>query len=175
MRERLALWAVLTLIVVLTAALGLAWSGGPKAWVPPSPHPPNPDSLLPVAPEVGSVEISSFAVQVLRPVFVPGRRPLAKDVADDKKEPPRPITDIVLIGIFASGTEQGAMVRTRDGSVRRVGLGESEDGFVLRRVDGDRAVFSDGSRDHVLQLRPAPRQSAVPPPMRESRPARPER
>ena len=57
-----------------------------------------------------------------------------------------------LIGIFGSDRAPGALVRTRDGQIARVTLGDTVDGATVAAIHIDRVVLSRGTGTQVLTL-----------------------
>lgn len=63
-----------------------------------------------------------------------------------------PVSGLALLGIFGSNRAPGALIRERNGRVRRVGIGDRAGGAVVSAI-GDRAiVLTRGGRNSVLKL-----------------------
>lgn len=144
---------VLTSSVVLAALLALVWHGAERRWSPPEPLAPGAESMVPLQYTQIVPDPDHYREQVARPLFVPGRRPVA-GAAPIREEPP---LEMILVGLFgAEGEHRGAIVSTDDG-VKRVAVGQRIGTLTLQGIDGMTAVFSDGARARVLTLKPLPR------------------
>ena len=146
-----------SVLALQAGAMVFLWSTNPTTWTAPQPQAPAPDVILPVQVRPPQFETTAYSAQVERPLFVPGRRPLAAEAApapsDDAK-------DVQVLGIFGvDGAEGGVIVRLAN-EVKRVGIGQKLGGMTLLRLDGMEAVFLDGGREQRLKIKALPREAA---------------
>lgn len=92
---------------------------------------------------------------VLRPLFWESRRPLEdmQQPLETAPSPDRRLDDVVLVGLFDSGTTSGAILKLRD-QRQRVSVGQQVDGWELREITLDTAVFTrvGGNNEQPLRL-----------------------
>jgi len=99
----------------------------------------------------GLAPISAFKEIVERPLFAPTRRPLSQPapVVPTVEVKPSPVTAptlaAALVGVLISPTGRFAVVRWSDGKNTTVAEGAAVDGWLLKRVMPDRALFISGS------------------------------
>lgn len=131
----------LRIIALVAAVLGLVLAALPRAEPD---HPPLVQAAVaripiqPPHPEVGA----------LTTVFSP-----AETVAIDEAVPDR----LILIGIAGRlPNDVEVLLRLPEGATRTVRIGDTVDGWTLRTVAPDRAVFERGGRQEVLTIAPAP-------------------
>lgn len=160
-----------TLPLKLVALLLLMWLGMLAYWmfVPHRWQAPTPQAAaagLTAATELPYTVFtaSDYAEQLLRPVFVPGRRPVA--IAAETVSPDAPV-DMRLLGVYGSVEEGGVLVGAEDG-VRRVAVGQTLQGMTLMRIEGGNAFFLVNGAERAVPLRPQPRFADKPPPPAET-------
>ena len=126
---------------------------------------------------VSQVEHDDF---VTRPLFLAVRRPTAPVViAEAMPEPASqvqemPFDGVGLLGVFASGGVEGAIVKLDDGTRLRVYLGESVNGWELTETGLRSAVFvapsGATSRLELAVVSTLPTLASVPSPSRPNEP-----
>jgi len=91
---------------------------------------------------------------VFRPLFWQTRRPIEepRQVTEVAPVQERRLDDVVLVGLFDTGTASGAILKLRD-QHQRVAVGESVEGWELREVTVDSAVFARVGRNNEQPLR----------------------
>lgn len=162
---------LLGVVVVALAAIAGYWSllavprDLPGAVVP--------DAAALRAQTVDAVVPDAALVQAIaaRPLFIPGRRPLADDaqVTTDSASTSGG-GRLVLKGVLGAG-DVGVAILSRDGVVRRLSRGQVVDGWTLEQIDGRVARFS-GAGGETMELKlehltqgTAGQAQAVPPPL----------
>lgn len=103
---------------------------------------------LPASPERASNDL------VFRPLFWQTRRPIEEPRAAPQVAPVQVerLDDVVLVGLFDTGTASGAILKLRD-QHQRVAVGERVEGWELREVTVDSAVFTLVGRNNEQPLR----------------------
>ncbi len=149
---------ILGAVLVLQAgAMALMWSANPLDWSAPQPQAPAADVIQPLQVHAPQPEPAAYAVQVERPLFVPGRKPVLADAVPAVADEPK---DTQILGIFgANGAEGGVIVRVAN-EVKRVGVGQKLGAMTLLRLDGMEAVFLNGAREQRLKIKALPREAA---------------
>jgi hypothetical protein len=95
--------------------------------------------------------VSAFAGIVERPLFAPTRRPLPQSppvAAIVEAKPPAvstPTLSAALVGVLISPDGRFAVLRWPDGKSTTVAEGAAVDGWLLKQVMPDRALFISGS------------------------------
>ena len=108
---------------------------------------------------VSQVEHDDF---VTRPLFLAVRRPTAPVVVADavlepaSQEQEMPFDGVGLLGVFASGGVEGAIVKLEDGTRLRVYLGEAVNGWELTETGLRSAVFAARRARPVVSNSPWP-------------------
>ena len=149
-------------LVAQLAAIAALLALRPTRWEAPPPSLPNPDSLQTLALASPLPERARYAVQVQRPLFVPGRRPVVEAASIVEETADSDVLEKVqLLGVYGASGEEGGVILRYDGELKRVAVGKRLDALTLARVDGMNAVFWDGKKEHVLRLAPIPRAAPV--------------
>lgn len=138
-----------SMLVLEFAGLSMLWYSSPISWEPPEIQPPAQELTRPVEIAWAPVEASSYPVQVARPLFVPGRRPV---VAEALKVVEEVAEDIEILGIFGASEAEGGVIVRIAGEVKRVGVGQKLGGLLLLRLDGMEAVFLNGGREQRMKM-----------------------
>jgi hypothetical protein len=95
--------------------------------------------------------MSAFAAIADRPLFAPTRRPLPQSppvapIVEAKPPPvPTPTLSAALVGIVISPDGRFAVLRWPDGKSTTVAEGAAVEGWLLKQVMPDRALFVSGS------------------------------
>jgi general secretion pathway protein N len=95
--------------------------------------------------------LSAFAAIADRPLFAPTRRPLPQSLPAapivETKPPPvtTPTLSAALAGVLISPDGRFAVLRWPDGKNTTLAEGAAVDGWLLKQVTPDRAVFISGS------------------------------
>ncbi len=79
------------------------------------------------------------------------QQPTPRNVADLATSAAR-LDRTALIGIFGSDAAPGALVRTRNGRIARVGIGDKVAGGTVAAIGGDQLVLNVGGRAKALKL-----------------------
>tara|TARA_R110002110_G_scaffold23490_2_gene89421 strand:+ start:1594 stop:1860 length:267 start_codon:yes stop_codon:yes gene_type:complete len=79
------------------------------------------------------------------------QEPTPTHVADLATEHTR-LDRTALIGIFGSEAAPGALVRTPDGNIARVGIGDRIAGGTVAAIGQDQVVLAMGNRTKALKL-----------------------
>lgn len=133
------------------------WSANPRVWSAPQPQAPAADVIQPLQVQPPRVEPTAYSVQVERPLFVPGRRPLVAEAAPVAADE---LKDTQILGIFgANGAEGGVIIRAAN-EVKRVGVGQKYGAMTLLRLDGMEAVFLNGGREQRIKIKALPSDTA---------------
>ena len=132
------------------AAVAAAWTLNAKDDVP-TPVTESPFARLPSAPiRTPLSPAATFAAIADRPLFSPTRRPAqpaprpAAPAAQIQPAAP-PALSVTLTGIIISPEGSSAILRRADGTSKTVTEGETVDGWVLKAVVPDQALFSYGT------------------------------
>lgn len=143
-----------SVLALQVGAMAFLWSTNPVVWSAPQPQAPAADVIQPLQVQPLQREPTAYAVQVERPLFVPGRKPVVAESAPATADEPK---DTQVLGIFgANGAEGGVIVRVAN-EVKRVGVGQKLGGMTLLRLDGMEAVFLNGAREQRLKIKVLPR------------------
>ncbi len=127
---------------VMSAALALALIALPQPFKNAAPSPAAAIQRLPIGPAVP-------AIAQMPMLFTDG---LADPVAAEEA-----LGLPTLIGIAGRLPDDvEVLLRLREGSTRSVRIGESIEGWTLRSVAPDRAIFERGGRQKVLTIAPLP-------------------
>ncbi len=110
-----------------------------------------------------SPPLSAFRAMVERPLFWPGRRPLAVKTPSASGKAGE-LADYALVGVLVFDDEGIALVRDRKGKTRRIKQGEKLEGWRLARLGRREAEFRHNGRRELLPLRVG--KPAAPPPRR---------
>jgi hypothetical protein len=143
----------------LLASVGvLAFATGLTAWLAvdgelAAPQSPEMTAALAAAASESRVlaPMSAFAAIADRPLFAPTRRPLSQPPPTapmvETKPPPvmAPTLSAALAGVLISPDGRFAVLRWPDGKSTTVAEGAAVDGWLLKQVMPDRAVFISGS------------------------------
>jgi hypothetical protein len=62
------------------------------------------------------------------------------------------VKGLALIGIFGSDSAPGALIRERNGTISRVGVGDRAGGAVVSAISDKAIVLTRGGRNSVLKL-----------------------
>ncbi len=148
---------VLPLLAALNLALAgvLAW-----LWVTPEgqlrdvrwppPQPVRPALAEAVALPTFEVDLSRYVATLERPLFESSRRPPPPQSATAVPAP-EPMPDIRLLGLYGNAGA-GGMIARIDGKVRRLQVGESVGGWVLREKRAGEIDVSRGEEIRTLRL-----------------------
>jgi hypothetical protein len=149
---------LVALLLLMWLGMAAYWLLVPHRWQAPSPQAAA--AGLTASPELPRTVFtgSDYAEQLLRPVFVPGRRPVA--VAAEAISLDVPV-DIRLLGVYGSVEEGGVLVGAEDG-VRRVAIGQTFQGMTLMRIEGGNAFFLANGAERAVPLKPQPRAGSRP-------------
>jgi type IV pilus biogenesis protein PilP len=60
--------------------------------------------------------------------------------------------DVSLLGVFGSSKDRYALLRLPNGSVKRVGAGDSLQGVRVAAISSDAVRLTQGQRDTVLRM-----------------------
>lgn len=107
-----------------------------------------PASAVPISRALAP--ITEFAAIIDRPIFVPSRRPLPKvlpvaSVVETKAAAVVvPTLPLALVGVLISPDGRFAVLRSPDGTSRTVAEGATVDGWQLKQVTAERALFNSG-------------------------------
>lgn len=166
-----ALGLLILIALALVAGIAVQVRDGELQWTSPDRVPPDPSSLQPASrrppPRAGLAELGET---VERPLFAQTRRPPPPPPPPAPPEPkpePDPLADVVLLGLYGSGEQGGAIVRAQ-GKVHRVQLGQQFGGWRLASIEGRTVVLTGprGRRNELVlkhqpqMAAPAPRQAA---------------
>ena len=134
----------------------------PTHWASPPPEAPALDAFAPFVLE-REQSADAYPVQTERPLFVPGRRPVAQAVipAASVTADTDFLKDVQLLGVYGTSGEEGGVILRYEGELKRVAVGKRLELLTLARIDGMNAVFWDGKKEHVLRLAPIPRAAPV--------------
>jgi hypothetical protein len=162
--------AVLTLLVAANAALVLGLAAmwvTPQGnwrnvhWLRPEPIQPDYQQMLPALPVAQAVRTDAFLSLLERPLFSSSRRPPPPPPPPQASAPPPDLlTSTQILGTYQSGTTGGVIARI-DGKNRRVRLNETVNGWQLRSVQGNKAVFAGQGQTRELLLERAKMGSAA--------------
>lgn len=148
---------VLPLLAALNLALAgvLAW-----LWVTPEgqlrdvrwqpPQAVRPTLAEAVALPTFEVDLSRYVATLERPLFEPSRRPPPPPSAIAVPAP-EPMPDIRLLGLYGNAGA-GGMIARIDGKVRRLQVGESVGGWLLRELRAGEIDVSRGEEVRTLRL-----------------------
>ncbi len=139
---------VLLLLLLLYAATRLMGVTPPDAITPAA------DSLVtrvPLAHASASVEERQAILN--RPLFWPSRRPVDDEIVVNEatSEKNRPLDGVKLVGLFGGGDSAGIIARVEEQD-RRVTLGGEVNGWTLKSVGQDGALFESGAEQKRLPL-----------------------
>ena len=164
-RYRVALNPLLTerrielvaLLLLLFLVLQLIYGGSRLALLS------NPKAILPAADSLRVSDTHSQQRITMeqrseirdRPLLWPARRPfVAPAVVPNVKAPdPKPFEGFQLVGLFGTGDDVGTIVSLK-GKAQRLRLGEKIGDWKLESVGINEVVFSSGSQQQTLVLKP---------------------
>lgn len=157
--RRLVLASATVLVAIVAMLLLLQWR-----WSPPPPHPVG-DALFDVPGLAsGGLDVALLGETLVRPLFVPDRRPPAPDAAPTAEVEADPLAHVQVLGLFGSGSNGGAILLI-DGKAQRIRHGEMAGPWTLQGVDGRSLEFSRDDGTHArLELVHLPQPDAPPPP-----------
>lgn len=152
------------LVAVVAALLAANWQAmnmevdtGPLAM----PRGPAGAPSAPAAVPTGERSIgaeASYGETIARPIFSPSRRPLVlpptADAARTTPAPQQQSLEVRLLGVAATpALGKRALVRGQgDRQGTWMAIGEKVDGWMLREIGPDKAVFENGARRQELLL-----------------------
>ena len=151
MMPRAFIVLLLTASAVAVALLAVLWLGEREGWSPPAAQRLSPESLTPVSITGPAPTPSGHTEQVNRPLFSATRRPPPEQPLAEAAMSPAE-SSMTVVGLFRSGSQEGAIVRTEEG-VARVPVGGSLGAFQLQAIALDRAIFVRGGREYALELK----------------------
>lgn len=148
---------LLTACAALIALLVAQWTDEGQRWHPDAAHPVDP-ALFETTHYAGDLSgpssraLTDSALQsseseeafahlnpiAARPLFVPGRRPLA--APEGERDTETVASNISLIGLFQTDRAAGALLLI-DGEARRLSLGASAGGFTLQEILDEAVVL----------------------------------
>lgn len=160
---RLFLGALLVSVVAL-----LWWILGDKTWDEPVPVKVD-RSLFEVPKQIALTTSEPDQEVVERPLFERSRRPPA--VAKAAEQEPDPIDKLTIHGIFGS-TNNGGVIVTIDGAVRRVRIGGKLGPWTLRSIEGLHLnLVDDAGTQRKLRMRHLPQVESAPPAAATTKPS----
>ena len=151
MMPRTLIAVLLTTSAVALALVAAVWLGEREGWTPPAAQRLSPEALVPVSITGPSMPASGHTEQVSRPLFAETRRPPPEQPSAEAAKSPAE-SSMTVVGLFSSGSQEGAIVLTDQG-VARVPVGGSLGAFRLQAIAPDRAIFVRGGREYPLGLK----------------------
>ncbi len=109
---------------------------------------PAPQAVAVVKPAPVAVAKAAPAPEPVRVAKAPA--PTTSRAASEKVGLSR--NSVSLIGVFGTSKERYALLRLPNGSVKRVGAGDSVQGVRVAAVSGDAVRLSQGQRDTILRM-----------------------
>ena len=144
-------------LVMLLASLWLEPSGQLRhtRWLPPAPITADYLQMLPPLTEPAPSSTSRFLALLERPLFSETRRPPPPPPPPNPvAPPPDTLSTAQLVAVFTGAQLQGVILRVQDKN-RRLRLNEAIDGWVLRSVHSQGAVFEHSGQVRQLSLQRA--------------------
>lgn len=121
---------MLRLLPALLACLVLTGLAAVQIVLPTDELPAAEDGLAPRRPALVDVPApQDYPEIVARPLFSPGRRPAAGDAAASEDE------SLVVIGIGTTAESSTALLRTGEGQVRRIRVGDDVNGWTVAVIE----------------------------------------
>lgn len=121
---------MLRLLPALLACLVLTGLAAVQIVLPTDELPAAEDGLAPRRPALVDVPApQDYPEIVARPLFSPGRRPAAGDAAASEDE------SLVVIGIGTTTDSSTALLRTGEGQVRRIRVGDEVNGWTVAMIE----------------------------------------
>lgn len=121
---------MLRFLPALLACLVLTGLAAVQIVLPTDELPAAEDGLAPRRPALVDVPTSQdYPEIVARPLFTPGRRPAAGDTAASEDE------SLVVIGIGTTTDSSTALLRTGEGQVRRIRVGDEVNGWTVATIE----------------------------------------
>lgn len=121
---------MLRFLPALLACLVLTGLAAVQIVLPTDELPAAEDGLAPRRPALVDVPTSQdYPEIVARPLFTPGRRPAAGDTAANEDE------SLVVIGIGTTTDSSTALLRTGEGQVRRIRVGDEVNGWTVATIE----------------------------------------
>lgn len=121
---------MLRLLPALLACLVLTGLAAVQIVLPTDELPAAEDGLAPRRPALVDVPApQDYPEIVARPLFSPGRRPAAGDAAASEDE------SLVVIGIGTTTESSTALLRTGEGQVRRIRVGDDVNGWTVAAIE----------------------------------------
>ena len=147
-------------VVLALVLLGVLWVAWALLTEPSVETQLPPETLFESPTPEGSALALDSVDFVFRPLFAADRRPpedlsapLEVEDASEEAAAEWRLDGVNLIGVFASGDAQGAILRKTDGTRFRLTEGEEVDGWRLQRVEPRAAVFASGSGGGLVEDR----------------------
>lgn len=144
-------------LALLLAALWLQPDGSWRntRWQSPPPITADYRQMLPHLSEPAPLSSSQFLALLERPLFSETRRPPPPPPPPNPVAPPSDtLSTAQLVAVFTGAQLQGVILRVQDKN-RRLRLNEAIDGWVLRSVHSQGAVFEHSGQTRQLSLQRA--------------------
>ncbi|MGP1691122.1 MAG: hypothetical protein ACTS6O_01320 [Giesbergeria sp.] len=132
------------LAIVALAASAWWWQTGKDAWRAPVARKPE----LPAVADILSPAVFHAQQALARPVLWASRRPIS--AAEPKGGVAQELVESRLTAVFASGSQQLAILQRKDGSTLKLGADSAP--WRLESFDGRKAVFVSGDKQRIERL-----------------------